>query len=107
MSVFSKTRAAVKAAREAGVVEATDSGTVEVLYTLAKNIDGLEDGLTVDGKLDNVSIPTFLKYADALGLTPTARQRFKQTGKKQETPSVSVSENVVSLEAQRAKYRRG
>lgn len=106
MSVFSKTRAAVKAAREAGVVEPTDSGTVEVLYTLAKNIDGLEDGLTIDGKLDNVSIPTFLKYADALGLTPTARQRFKQTGK-QETPSVSVSENVVSLEAQRAKYRRG
>ena len=33
------------------------------------------------GKLDNVSIPTYLKYAEALGLTPAARKAVAPGGK--------------------------
>lgn len=52
-----------------------DLGTVAVLRDLAKTIDGmpLRDA---EAPLDNVTIPTFLKYADALGLTPLSRLKF-------------------------------
>ena len=47
-----------------------DSGAVSVLLRLAEAIDG---GL--DPK-DNVTVPTFLKYAAELGLTPLSRSRL-------------------------------
>lgn len=51
-----------------------DAGTVAVLLKLAAAVDAIDaQGLNPAGKLDNVSVPTYLKYADALGLTPAAR----------------------------------
>jgi hypothetical protein len=61
-----------------------DAGAVEVLRRMARQIDAqTEGGLTPDGKLDNVSIPTYLKYCESLGLTPAGRLRL---GAKKEAP---------------------
>jgi hypothetical protein len=62
-----------------------DQGAVEVLRRMARLIDAQSDGgLTPDGKLDNVSIPTYLKYCESLGLTPAGRLKL---GTKKEAPS--------------------
>lgn len=54
-----------------------DQGAVEVLRRMARLIDSQsESGLTPDGKLDNVTIPTYLKYCDALGMTPAGRLKL-------------------------------
>lgn len=66
-SVLDETRKAVAAASH--LTEA-DSGTVSVLLRLAAVIDG---GLA---PTDNVTAPTFLKYAAELGLTPLSRSRL-------------------------------
>lgn len=54
------------------------SATVAAARQLAKRLDRLDkEGWVVDGKLDNVTVPTFLRYCEALGLTiekPTARK---------------------------------
>lgn len=79
MSVREETEGAVAAAEH---LTAADQGAVAVLLHLATQIDNQTDGgLTPDGKLDNVSVPTFLKYCDALGLTPVARLRFEPSKK--------------------------
>ena len=54
---------------------ALDRPTVEVLLDLAKTIDGF-DQRPATAPLDNVTVPTFLRYAESLGLTPMARQRL-------------------------------
>ena len=51
-----------------------DAGAVQALRVLAQKIDGLNergDGED-EGKpvFDNVTIPTYLKYCESLGLTP-------------------------------------
>lgn len=74
VSVAEATRQAVQAAKSAGIVNDADAGVVAVLMHLAESIDAMEDGLTPSGKLDNVSVPTYLKYAEALGLSPKARE---------------------------------
>ena len=44
-------------------------GMVAVIRRLADAIDQIDDeGLNPAGKLDNVSMPTYLKYAEALGM---------------------------------------
>lgn len=44
-------------------------GMVAIIRRLADAIDQIDDeGLNPAGKLDNVSIPTYLKYAEALGM---------------------------------------
>ena len=53
-----------------------DAGTVAVLMCLAATIDGLD--ADDEGRLrpfDNVTIPTYLKYAVELGLTVASRKR--------------------------------
>lgn len=56
----------------------TDVGVAAVLLKLAGAIDDIDrNGLNPGGKLDNVSVPTYLKYAEALGMTPAARERVK------------------------------
>lgn len=71
MSVEGETQKAIDAATH---LTAADSGVVAVLLRLARAVDDIdEDGLNPAGKLDNVSIPTYLKYAEALSLTPAAR----------------------------------
>ena len=52
-------------------VKAVNSAVVAAARLLAKRIDSVaETGfLDENGKLDNVSVPTFLKYCQSLGLT--------------------------------------
>ena len=66
----------VLVATKAAVAEAslpkTAAGAVAVLLRLAEAIDNIDDdGLNPAGKLDNVSVPTYLRYCEALGLTAT------------------------------------
>lgn len=74
------------------------AGAVEVLLDLAALIDAQVDGVGPSGKLDNVSVPTYLRYCDALGLTPAAEARMGSTV---EEPDGKLAE----LEA-RARRRR-
>lgn len=69
---------------------AVDGAAVEAARILAEKIDqmrDLEPHVTEDGELqdekrgrslDNVTLPTFLKYLDALGLTPAGRRLLEQ-----------------------------
>jgi hypothetical protein len=63
-----------------------DRGAVEALRGLAAQVDYLlaSGGLREDGKLDNVSVPTYLKFCEALGLTPAGREKLSE--KKPEAP---------------------
>lgn len=72
-----------------------DAGAVETLRTLARKIDTEAelrelalDASREDGgrppQVDNVSIPTYLKFCDALGLTPAGRTKLGE--KKPEAP---------------------
>lgn len=75
-----------------------DGAAVAAARILAEKIDHMTDeppavsesGELIEGKrlvLDNVTLPTFLKYLDALGLTPAGRRLLdynpggRQTGK--------------------------
>lgn len=81
-------------ATEAAIKSAThltdmDAGALEALRALARKIDAwdqivewaLDDAAGKDGQRpavpanDNVSIPTYLKFCESLGLTPTGRTR--------------------------------
>ena len=66
-----------------------DAGAVEVLYTLAMKIDLMDeyfDELANDARenerrppsQDNVSIPTYLKFCESLGLTPAGRAKLEE-----------------------------
>lgn len=62
--------------------EGPDAGAVAVLLRLAETIDQMdavgEVAAQATGRpkaFDNVTIPTYLKYAEALGLTVAARAR--------------------------------
>lgn len=83
--VADATEAALGAATH---ITGADKGAVEALRMLARKIDS-EDALRemalkyaeTDSKYrppapDNVSVPTYLKYCDALGLTPAGRLRL-------------------------------
>lgn len=76
MSVVSETERAVAAALQDGSLNEKDAGVVEALMHVAREIDSLVHGVNGAGKLDNVSVPTYLKFSEALGLTPSARVKF-------------------------------
>lgn len=79
MGVYEETQQALE---HADHITDADAGTVAALLRLAEKIDQqTEGGLSPDGKLDNVTEPLFLKYADALGLTPVSRLRWSDTKK--------------------------
>jgi len=75
-----------------------DKGAIEALRSLADKIDAWDtivdwandDAAHVEGKRpavpanDNVSIPTYLKFCESLGLTPAGRARLPE--KKSEAP---------------------
>lgn len=71
--------AATKRAIAAASAEHTgmDEGVRATLLILAEQVDYLaqNEWLTPTGKLDNVTIPTYLRYCDALHLTPAARAK--------------------------------
>lgn len=79
--VYAETRRAVDAATHLTVL---DAGAVAVLLDLARTIDGANERqpgteLTT-GPLDNVTKPTYLKYAAELGLTPLSRLKLDLKG---------------------------
>lgn len=77
------TNDAIKAAKH---LTPMDAGSLEAIRQLALKIDVMDayfDALAKDAvesnrrppSQDNVSIPTYLKYAEALGLTPSGRTK--------------------------------
>jgi len=72
--VFAATELAVSAASH---LTDSDAGTVAVLMDLARTIDGMDDR-DAEAPLDNVTIPTYLKFSDALGLTPLSRLKLEK-----------------------------
>lgn len=76
MSVVEATETAIEAATH---LTDMDQGAVQMLRTLAAAADAIdENGLNPAGKLDNVTIPTYLRYAESLGLTPAGRARLAE-----------------------------
>lgn len=82
MSVAEATEAAIAAASH---LTEMDQGTVETLRFLAVKIDTeselralalawAEEHEQKPPAVDNVSIPTYLKFAESLGLTPAGRK---------------------------------
>lgn len=72
VSVLGATDAVIAEAKACGQLTALDDAAVSVLRHIARQIDERQ-GLTPDGKLDNVSVPMYLNYLKTLGLTPEAR----------------------------------
>lgn len=92
MSVLDATEAAIGAAAH---LTPLDAGALEALRVLAQKIDTddelraayLDDAVNrkvTEGverrplQLDNVSIPTYLKFCESLGLTPAGRKRLDE-----------------------------
>lgn len=72
------TEAALQAAKH---LTDMDGGAVQALRVLALKIDEMaggvsEDGIPIEPKFDNVTLPTYLKYCESLGLTPAGRDRL-------------------------------
>jgi len=85
--VLDATVASVEDARSRGQLNASDAGAVAALLALARKIDAQDEyfeALTESAaennsrppSVDNVSLPTYLKYCDSLGLTPSGRERL-------------------------------
>ena len=70
--VYAATKAAVDRAEH---LTAMDRAAVTVLLDLAKTIDGMDQRPST-APFDNVTVPMFLRYAEALGLTPAARSKL-------------------------------
>lgn len=87
----------------------SDAGVAAVLLKLAKAIDDIDaDGLNPAGKLDNVSVPTYLKYAEALGMTPASRERSKPKGPPKQgagVGSTTVKDEIGTRRAARGDWR--
>lgn len=75
MSVWHATNDAVDAARDAGQITAMDEGLVEVVLRMAERLDH-PDFPVIDGRLDNVTEPTYLRACEALGLSPASRAKL-------------------------------
>lgn len=76
MTVTEATETAITAATH---LDDRDAGAVQMLRALAAAADAIdENGLNPAGKLDNVTIPTYLRYAESLGLTPAGRARLEE-----------------------------
>lgn len=82
-ALLDATNEAIKAATH---LTPMDAGSLEAIRQLALKIDVQDDyfqALAADAEerksrppsQDNVSIPTYLKYAEALGLTPSGRTK--------------------------------
>jgi len=90
-SVFDATEQAIASAEH---LTAMDEGALEALRTLARKIDdddalraaylryrldrGEDESKMKPLQLDNVSIPTYLKFCESLGLTPAGRDKLKE-----------------------------
>src|SRR4051794_27831558 len=64
-----------KSIRNATHLTDMDAGALAALRMLADRLDMLTvNDWVVEGKLDNVSVPTFLRYCEHLGLSPLGRK---------------------------------
>ena len=90
MTVVEATEQSIEAAGDD--LTPRDQGAVRALLKLAAKIDAMEEG----GKTDIVSIPTYLKFCEALHLTPASRAKLP------EKPEEST-DGVDDLRARRAK----
>lgn len=70
--IFEATEKAVAAAAH---LTEMDQPAVAVLLDLAMTIDGM-DQRGGNAPWDNVTVPTFLRYSESLGLTPTSRMKL-------------------------------
>lgn len=76
----------IRAARDRGIVDLDlHAGPICALRILAEQMDDPEWPL-VGGKLDNVSLPTMLRYCQALGvvINPDARRAAEPPAKREE-----------------------
>lgn len=107
--VIDATEAAIAAAAH---LTPMDAGAVEALRALARKIDGAdeyfmelafeaEDRKSRPPSQDNVSIPTYLKFCESLGLTPAGRVRLAE-----KKPEAGSGNRLGNLQAQAAKRRR-
>jgi hypothetical protein len=82
-------------------LRAINAGPVAALLALAQRIDVLiaNQGSDESGRLDNVSIPTYLKYCQALGLTPEPDVLEKQAA--QSKPKSAI-ERFMEAQAKKA-----
>ena len=103
--LVSATKAAIRAAKDAGQLTNADMASCVAILAVATKIDAqdayfkalLADSVergTRPPSQDNVSLPTFLKYAEALGLTPSGRAK---TGAK--APAAKEPESEPTPEA--------
>lgn len=83
-------------------LKAVNSAVVAAARVLAERIDYLTFSGFVDenGKLDNVSLPTFLKYCQSLGLTVDAPAKVGRPAKPKVElkPEARKSDKVVQME---------
>ena len=83
-------------------LKAVNSAVVAAARVLAERIDYLTFSGFVDenGKLDNVSLPTFLKYCQSLGLTVDAPAKVGRPAKPkvEPKPEARKSDKVVQME---------
>lgn len=76
-TIVEATELAITAAEKTNRLTDEDRGAVQVLRQLAAAADAIdENGLNPAGKLDNVTIPTYLRYAESLGMTPAGRAKL-------------------------------
>ena len=84
-------------------VKAVNSAVVAAARVLAARIDAVADTgfLDENGKLDNVSVPTFLKYCQSLGLTldePRKAGRPPKQKPVEETSGPSADSKVLRMQ---------
>lgn len=111
MSVFESFQASVRAAAHVDA-EGVDAGAVAAAGALAQKIDAwdqivqwaIDDAAESESRPkvpanDNTSLPTFLKYCEALGLTPMARKAVGDQPKKEADPLASIKSKRGPLRA--------
>lgn len=76
--VWAATRVSVDRAVSAGTLDPTlSAGPIAAVLLVAEQLDH-PDFPVIDGRLDNVSLPTYLRYCQALGLVPAVETSGKE-----------------------------
>ncbi|WP_298047652.1 hypothetical protein [uncultured Bifidobacterium sp.] len=83
-------------------LKAVNSAVVAAARVLAVRIDSICETGFIDehGKLDNVSLPTFLKYCQSLGLTVDAPAKVGRPAKPKadSKPEARKSDKIVAMD---------
>lgn len=95
-----------RALKNASHLRAIDSAAVAEARRLAWVLDDPSFPI-VAGKFDNVSPARYLDVLNALQLTPASRAKAVKEAATVKKPAKVTDPKVASMDAQRAKYRRG